>query len=163
MSETDLAARLAALEARIAALEAAADIPATSGVATGDSQDSGGEIGYQGSVRLHGEVEWAVRYTAAATLDLPVQPATLVLAALGQPIRVAMVRRLLGGPASAAELQEAAGISSTGQLYHHIRSLTGAGIAEQDGRASYRIPPRAVVPTLVLLLAAADVGGTLTA
>jgi hypothetical protein len=50
---------------------------------------------------------------------------------------------------------------STGQLYHHLRSLTHCGIVEQDGRGSYRVAPRAVVPALVLLTAAADVAGQL--
>jgi len=84
-----------------------------------------------------------------------------VLAALGHPVRIALVRRLLIGPVTAAALQETAELSSTGQLYHHLRSLTGARVVEQDGRGSYRVPPRAVVPALVLLLGAADVAGGL--
>lgn len=159
MSESDLAERLAALEARVSALEAAAGSPPEPAGPVADH----GEVGYQGSVRLHGEVEWTIRYAAAGVLQLDDQRGAAVLAALGHHTRAAMVRRLLTGPASAAELQRAAGLSSTGQLYHHLRGLTAAGVVEQDARSSYRIPPRAVVPTLVLLLAAADVAGELTA
>ena len=52
-------------------------------------------------------------------------------------MRLAVVRRLVRGPASVAELREAVG----------------------GGR--HRVPPTAVVPLLVGLLAAADVGGVL--
>lgn len=154
---SELTARVAALEAKVAALEAArAGDPAPHAKA-GTPPVGGGEIGYQGSVRLHGHVEWGVRYAAVSGTELPAQPAGGVLAALGHPIRVALAQRLLRGPATAAELQEAVGLSSTGQLYHHMRSLTSAGVAEQDGRGAYRVPARAVVPTLVLIVAASDV------
>jgi ArsR family transcriptional regulator len=68
---------------------------------------------------------------------------------------------LTDGPRGTGPLQEAAGLASTGQLYHHLRSLTHCGLVEQDGRGSYRVAPRAVVPALVLLGAAADVAGQL--
>ncbi len=75
-------------------------------------------------------------------LDLPASATAEVLAALGHPVRLALVRRLLGGPATAAELQEAGELSSTGQVYHHLRALTAARVVEQDGR-SFRVPTRA--------------------
>jgi DNA-binding transcriptional ArsR family regulator len=85
-----------------------------------------------------------------------------VLAALGHPARARIVRSLLaGGALGTADLQEAAGLGSTGQLYHHLRSLTYCGLVEQDARGSYRVAPGAVVPALVLLVAAADVAGQL--
>lgn len=72
------------------------------------------------------------------------------------------VRSLLAdGPRSTSALQEAAELASTGQLYHHLRTLTHSGLVEQDGRGSYRVNGRAVVPVLVLLTAAADVAGQL--
>lgn len=158
MPESDPDARLAALEARVAALEEGSG-PAAADERTGES----GEIGYHGSVRLQegaGPVTWTIGYDAAATLDLPAGPAAEVLAALGHPVRLALVRRLLTGPAGTNELVEAAELSSTGQLYHHLRTLTSARVVEQDGRR-YRVPTTGVVPVLVALLAAADLGGTL--
>ena len=65
------------------------------------------------------------------------------------------------GPASVAELQEAVGGSSAGQVYHHLSTLAAAGVAEAVGGGRHRVPPTAVVPLLVGLLAAADVGGVL--
>ena len=158
MADPDPDARLEALEARVAALEGGR-APEGQAERTGEA----GEIGYQGSVRLQegaGPVSWTIAYDAAATLDLPVGPVAEVLAALGHPVRLALVRRLLTGPAGTNELVEAAELSSTGQLYHHLRTLTSARVVEQDGRR-YRVPTTGVVPVLVALLAAADLGGAL--
>ncbi|GAA4835073.1 helix-turn-helix domain-containing protein [Actinomycetospora corticicola] len=146
--------RLAALEARVTALEAAA--PSSSAEVVDDS----GVVSYEGAVRLHGEVSWRIDYSPSAALGLPAAPTAEVLAALGHPVRLALVRRLLTGPASAAELQDAAELSSTGQVYHHLRALTAARVVEQDGR-SFRVPATGVVPVLTMLLAAGDVAGLL--
>ncbi|WP_433801225.1 ArsR/SmtB family transcription factor [Actinomycetospora sp. CA-084318] len=146
--------RLAALEARVAALESAAPSPSPEAV------DDSGLVSYEGAVRLHGEVSWRIGYSPAAVVDLPAAPTAEVLAALGHPVRLALVRRLLTGPASAAELQDAAELSSTGQVYHHLRALTAARVVEQDGRA-FRVPATGVVPVLTMLLAAGDIAGLL--
>lgn len=144
--------RLAALEARVAALEGT---PAD----TGEPGESG-EVSYHGRVRLAGEISWSIRYDAGAALELADGAVADVLAALGHPVRLAIVRRLLTGAASTTELTEAAALSSSGQLYHHLRTLTSARVVEQDGR-TYRVPVTGVVPVLVAILAAADLGGAL--
>jgi ArsR family transcriptional regulator, arsenate/arsenite/antimonite-responsive transcriptional repressor len=157
-ADPDPLARLEALEARVAALEGGR-APEGQAERTGEA----GEIGYQGRVRLQegaGPVSWTIAFDAAATLDLPVGPVAEVLAALGHPVRLALVRRLLTGPAGTNELVEAAELSSTGQLYHHLRTLTAARVVDQDGRR-YRVPTTGVVPVLIALLAAADLGGAL--
>ncbi|SCX58676.1 Helix-turn-helix domain-containing protein [Klenkia marina] len=152
MTTEELAARLAELEARVAALEGA---PAPGGA--GDA----GTVTYGGQVRLHGEVAWEIGYDADAVLGLPPAAGVRVLAALGHAVRLEVVRHLLRGPASVAELVEAVGGSSSGQLYHHLTTLTGAGVVEADGGGRYRVPATGVVPVLVLLLASADLGGVL--
>ncbi|BBG01247.1 MULTISPECIES: ArsR/SmtB family transcription factor [Pseudonocardia] len=133
----------------------------TASTGAGAASTGAGVVRYSGEVALHGEVSWAVEYDAGAALALDDEPRTAVLAALGHPVRVRIVRGLLHGPRGTAELTEVAELASTGQLYHHLKALTHAGLVEQDGRGSYRIAPRAVVPTLALLTAAADVGGQL--
>ena len=156
--DADPDARLAALEARVAALE---DRLGTG--APAERTGEAGEIAYRGEVRLQegaGPVSWSIGYDAATALALPAGPVTEVLAALGHPVRLALVRRLLTGPAGTGELVEAAELSSTGQLYHHLRTLTAARLVEQDGRR-YRVPATGVVPILVTLVAAADLGGAL--
>ncbi len=155
--------RLTALERRIGALEGALEGARPAGpVVPADSESGAGVVRYAGEVRLHGAVTWSISYDAGAALDLDDEPRLAVLAALGHPARVRIVRALLaGGPSGTAALQEAAGLASTGQLYHHLRSLTHSGLVEQDTRGSYRVAGAAVVPTLVLLTAAADVAGQL--
>jgi len=155
---TDLPERLAELERRVAALEAGAPAHRERPVPDG----AAGTVRYAGAVHLHGDVTWEIALDAATALDLPDEPRVAVLAALGHPARARIVRSLLAdGPRGTAALQEAAGLASTGQLYHHLRSLTHCGLVEQDGRGSYRVNGRAVVPALVLLTAAADVAGQL--
>lgn len=155
--------RLADLERRVDALEQAGTAPerrADRAVAG----PPGGTVRYSGTVHLHGEVRWEIAYDARAALALDDGPRTAVLAALGHPVRARLLRTLLAdGPTGTTALQEAAGLASTGQLYHHLRALTHAGLVEQDGRGSYRVAPRTVVPALVLLTAAADVAGQLGA
>ncbi len=106
---------------------------------------------------LSGTVSWTIEYDAAATLGLDGLAIAGVLDALGNPARLAIVRTLLRGPATAGELQEATALSSPGRLYHHLRTLSAAHIVEQQSRNRYHIPPAKVVPLLVLSLAAADV------
>jgi ArsR family transcriptional regulator, arsenate/arsenite/antimonite-responsive transcriptional repressor len=155
---TDVADRLADLERRVAALEAGA--PAGPDNAAADA--SAGTVRYAGDVHLHGDVTWEIALDAGTALALDDEPRVAVLAALGHPARARIVRSLLrGGPSGTTALQEAAGLASTGQLYHHLRSLTHSGLVEQDGRGSYRVNARAVVPVLVLLTASADVAGQL--
>jgi len=146
----DVLSRLADLERRVAALESGAWAGGT------------GVVGYRGRTEEPLELEWEITVTPARTLALDDGPRAEVLAALGNPARLAIVRALAThGPQPAAALQEAAGLGSTGQLYHHLKALTSAGLVEGDKRGSYRVPAAATIPALVLLTAAADVAGQL--
>ena len=118
-------------------------------------------MSYGGEVSLDGRIRWNLTLAARSVLALPDASAARVLAAVAHPTRAAIARRLLAGPASVAELQEATGVESAGRLYHHLRSLVGGGAVEPAGANRYRIPASAVVPVLVLLLAAADLAGDL--
>ncbi|WP_235916403.1 ArsR/SmtB family transcription factor [Antrihabitans cavernicola] len=151
-----LDARVSELESRVAALEG--DAPP----AAADETAGAGIVGYQGNVSVGGgPIDWAIRYDAAAALRIPSEQLAEVLAALGSPVRLALVRTLLRGPTSTKELEAAADLSSPGQLYHHLRALTGARVVEPHGRGTYRIAGPKVVPVLVLILAAADIAGEL--
>ncbi|MFI9388778.1 ArsR/SmtB family transcription factor [Kutzneria sp. NPDC052558] len=150
---SDYDERLADLERRVAALE---------GVAAAPEGLEAGIVGYQGDVRLNGDLSWQIRFGVDATLTLPDGPRVDLLAALGHPVRAAIVRHLIAhGAQPAPALSEAAGLRSTGQLYHHLKALVTAKAVEQDSRGSYRVPPTAVIPLLVILTAAADVAGQL--
>ncbi|GGP41618.1 transcriptional regulator [Saccharothrix coeruleofusca] len=153
----DLLQRLVELEERVAALEGGRE------VATSPEAGDGGAVGYRGRVTLaEGQVEWRIDLAQESVLALEDRPRVEVLAALAHPARVDIVRSLLDrGGQPAAALQEAARLGSTGQLYHHLKALTSAGVVEQDKRGSYRLRAGAVVPVLVLLTAASDVAGQL--
>lgn len=56
---------------------------------------------------------------------------------------------------------DAAGLTSQGQLYRHVRALISAKVIEQHGRGSYRIPASKLVPTLIIMTAAADIAEVL--
>lgn len=148
--------RLAELEARVAELERR-DVPEQVDAAP----STGGIVAYQGDVHLHGTVRWDISYSPDAIVDLPIASMSEVLAALGHPVRLQIVRILLRGPANAADLHAAVGVGSSGQIYHHLKTLSSANIVEQQGRGDYRIAAKRVVPLLVSMLTAADIAGDL--
>ena len=117
-----------------------------------------GAITYSGAVDFGDRpLLWAGEHGLPEVWDM--DPATLahMFAALGHPARLALVRALLAGDRTSAELQEVVGTASAGQLYHHLKDLIAAGVAEQAGRSRYRISNARVVPLLVVLAAAGDV------
>lgn len=76
---------------------------------------------------------------ADAVFALPADGAMRVLAALSSAPRLALYRAALAGPVTSAELMAAAGLNTTGQLYHHLRELVGVGLMVQGGRDHYAV------------------------
>lgn len=74
-----------------------------------------------------------------------------VLAALGNKQRLDILRTLLKGPLSGAELVEQLQMGTTGQLYHHLKALLGANLVIQDKGGRYTIPSERILPFLLLL------------
>jgi hypothetical protein len=172
--------RVAELEQRVRALEEAGGSQLASVLAYLGANEAGGggaqaepaeaaggptaqhgAVSYKGAVNFGGPVAWSIRYDAGAAAELPQQPLTEVLAALGHPVRLQLAHALLSGPATAAELQESLGLHTPGQLYHHLRALTAAKVIAQPSRNQYVLPAEKVVPVLVLTLAAGDIAGLL--
>ncbi|MFI9113180.1 ArsR/SmtB family transcription factor [Streptomyces venezuelae] len=163
----DLEQRVAALERRLAALEGAA--PAPTPPTEGDfwaleglkrelaeaAADDGGVL-YTGAVRLPtGErYEWQFGALTEDLLGRDWPENAESLAALGHPVRLRLLREVLGGRRTAAELAELEDIGTTGQIYHHLRQLTGAGWLRTTGRGRYEVPAARAVPLLVVLTAA---------
>ncbi len=104
-----------------------------------------------------GEVLWAGEHGLAEIWNLDPSNLARLLAALGHPARIVLVRALLAGERTSQELGEVVGSGSAGQLYHHLKDLMAAGIVDQAGRNQYRISKTRVVPLLVILAAAGDV------
>ncbi|MDQ0795005.1 helix-turn-helix transcriptional regulator [Streptomyces sp. B1I3] len=171
----ELEERVAELERRIAALESVADrgapelgdgdFWALDGLKdqlgrVGDAAADGGVL-FTGAVRLPaGErYEWQYGALTAGLLgngeDRPDwSEAAEPLAALGHPVRLRLLREILGGRRTAAELAELDETGTTGQIYHHLRLLTAAGWLHAAGRGRYEVPGARVVPLLVVLTAA---------
>jgi len=149
--------RLKALETRVAELEAR--LPASQDTPPPEQgEDESGHVRYGGEARLGGyEWAWDVVRTPAALLTVPAAPLAAVLQAAGHPARFEVLRLLLTGPRTVTDLQSELGLNSTGQLYHHLKALAGAGLIEQTERAVYRMPPRVIFPVLALTSAAFDV------
>ncbi|ANE05285.1 ArsR family transcriptional regulator [Corynebacterium crudilactis] len=85
------------------------------------------------------EIEWEERATA--------------FAALGHPMRLELLRHILSGIHSTAELTSIESLGTTGQLHHHLRQLLSSGWLKQSGRGSYEVPPARVVPLLACIVA----------
>ncbi len=77
-----------------------------------------------------------------------------VLAVLASAPRLALYRAALGGPVTSAELMAAAGLNTTGQLYHHLRELLGVGLMMQEGRDRYVLVQDRLAATCAILGAA---------
>ncbi|MFJ8541814.1 ArsR/SmtB family transcription factor [Streptomyces sp. NPDC093586] len=156
---------MADLERRLAALEAAGR-PAPPSPGEGDfwaleglkeqlseSEAADGGVLFTGSVRLPtGErYDWQHGALTEDLMDADWAEAAEAFAALGHPVRLRLLREILGGRRTAAELAELDGVGTTGQIYHHLRQLTGAGWLHTTGRGRHEVPPGRVVPLLVAL------------
>lgn len=155
--------RLAHLEARVAALESERDGPGGARGEEGPARTAGdgtGHLAYGGEAGLGGRTwSWQVVRSPGWLVERPAGPLAAVLAAAGHPARLRILQLLVVGPRPIAELQSELNLASQGQLYHHLKTLTSAGLVEQPERGVYRVPARAVFPVLTLTAAAVDVAG----
>ncbi|MFG2194899.1 ArsR/SmtB family transcription factor [Streptomyces sp. NPDC048639] len=159
--------RVTALEQRLAALEGSgrhgggpalpigADFWALDGLKAqlSDAGVPNGGVLFTGTVHLPtGEqYEWQYGRTTDDLVESDWADAAEAFAALGQPVRLRLLREVLGGRRTAAELTELDGVGTSGQIYHHLRQLTAAGWLHAAVRGRYEIPPTRVVPLLVAL------------
>lgn len=112
--------------------------------------------------RLEGQVfgERAVAANGASGPDadavfaVPLDGSVRVLAALASMPRLALYRAVLEHPATSGELMLAANLNTTGQLYHHLRELIGAGLVVQEGRDRYAVVPERLPAARTILAAA---------
>ena len=126
---------------------------------TGEEFERGevaGSVAYGGRVRApgSGELVWQLEHSVPDILDADLEAVSDVLAALGHPLRLEILRRLLLGARTLGELQEIEGTGTTGQVHHHLRELRSAGLVVSQRRNDYAIPAERVVPLLVIVAAA---------
>ncbi|MEV4670631.1 MULTISPECIES: ArsR/SmtB family transcription factor [Actinomadura] len=115
-----------------------------------------GAVLFTGSVTLpSGEhYEWQQGHPAGDLLADDWAQAADTLGALAHPVRLLLVREVLHGARTTAELAAHEGLGTTGQLYHHLRRLVAAGWLRTTARGQYSVPGERVVPLLAVLAAA---------
>lgn len=157
--------RMAALEARVDRLEATlADRPPAPADPEGtfwaleglkERLPEPGGVLFTGAVTLADghRAEWQQGFDLAGVLDAFDEEAAAALSALAHPIRLLIVRQLLDGERSVAQLGAHEGMGTSGQLYHHLRQLASAGWLRSSSRGRYRVPTERVVPILAILAA----------
>jgi DNA-binding transcriptional ArsR family regulator len=158
----DVSERLAALERRLDALER----PTSPAVDAGDALwalDALAAQGEQpGAVLLAGTVtlpdgraaRWQEGRELPGLLDVEVVRVADRLGALGSPVRLRLLLRLLHEPQTVQELTTVDGVGTSGQVYHHLRQLTATGWVRSQGGGRYEVPVARVVPLLGALLSA---------
>ncbi|TDE32561.1 helix-turn-helix domain-containing protein [Actinomadura sp. 6K520] len=163
MENAELAERVERLEERVARLEGA-DAQAGGPKADGtfwaldglkDRVDDPGAVLFTGSVTLpSGEhYEWQQGHTVDDLLADDWSQAAETMSALAHPVRLLLLREILHGARTTAELAAHERLGTTGQLYHHLRQLVAAGWLRTAARGRYSVPGERVVPLLAVLAA----------
>lgn len=168
-----LASRVTALEKKMAELEA--HVTPAAGVTHGDSSrmddhlwalrglqqhkdnSEGGAVVIAGSVDLPGSgpASWQIGAHANELLTDEWDTIAAVLDAVAHPVRLRILKEVLTGQnCTARELTELDSMGSTGQVYHHLRTLTSTGWLRPGPGGKHAIPAERVVPLLTTLLGA---------
>jgi DNA-binding transcriptional ArsR family regulator len=153
----ELGARLAALEERVGRLESRPGEAASVALADGfPDADVAGGLTFAGTATLPGSgpVVWREEHTVASVVAGSWADAAEALAALGHPVRLELIRRLLAGAHTTHDLAEIPDLATSGQLYHHLRELQAAGLVQQRRRNDYAVPADRVILCLILVAAA---------
>ena len=107
-----------------------------------------------------GTVRWQITRDATELLETDWSASAAALAALGHPSRLQILQLVARGEArTAAELAQAEGLGTTGQIYHHLRQLVAGGWLRATTRGRHEVPADRLVPLLVVLAAAGTSGG----
>ena len=156
-----LSRELRALAERVGALETTPAIdPDTFWALTGLQKrlpgDSDGAVMLVGSLTLPtgAPVAWQEGFDTAGLLETDWSEWATTLAALGHPVRLELLRHILSGVHTTAELAATESLGTTGQLHHHLRLLVAAGWVRHSGRGNYEVPAARVIPLLASIAGA---------
>lgn len=165
--QNDAEPRLRALEERVAALEdrlAGASVPPAPAaddvfwVLNGirDRYPDSGVVLFAGTAAVGPGERYEYQYglETAHLLDVDWTAYAETLASLGNPVRLSILRAVLGGTETVAQLVEELGAGTAGQIYHHVNQLLAQGWLAAHARSRYRIPAPRVIPLLAILTAA---------
>jgi DNA-binding transcriptional ArsR family regulator len=163
VSDTD---RLDALERRVAELEKQATRSTPAVTADPDLfwalQGLLERVGSPGAALLTGHVtlpdgraaRWQETAATGDLLDDDWSQHVATLAALAHPVRIRLLRHVLGGACTAQDLTRIDGMGTSGQVYHHLRQLVAAGWLHTIGGGRYEVPVARVVPLLTTIMGA---------
>lgn len=158
--------RLADLERRVEALERAGTPAPAPVLPAGDfwaleglrerTTEEAGRVLFAGTAGIPDgrRYEWQETQLVGPLLEGDWAGAAGAFAALGHPVRVQLLREVLLGRASTAELVELDTLGTSGQVYHHLRQLTAAGWLRAASRGRWEVPAERVIPLLVAVAAA---------
>lgn len=99
-------------------------------------------------------VAWQEGAGTTGLLDVDWTDLADALAALGHTVRLELLRQILSGVRTTAELVATDHLGTPGQLHHHLRQLKAAGWVQQSGRGSYEVPTARIVPLLTTVVGA---------
>ncbi|MEV4707634.1 ArsR family transcriptional regulator [Actinoplanes sp. NPDC049316] len=119
-------------------------------------EDNSGAVLYTGTVDLPtGEhYDWQFGTAVDDLFEADWSEWAGTLGALGHPVRLLLLRRVLSGTRTVAELAADEALGTTGQVYHHLRQLVSGGWLHSSARGHYTVPGERVVPLLVVLAGA---------
>lgn len=113
-----------------------------------------GGVCFAGSVDVgsgHWEYQW--ERPTQAVRDLDWASGAERLAALAHPLRLAIMRLLVDGERTVAQLVDELELASTGVAYHHLNQLQGEGWVTSPRRGVWSVPGSRVVPLLIIITA----------
>lgn len=115
---------------------------------------SPGGVVYSGSVDLPvGHVEYQWGRVTEHLLEADWAERSDRLAALGHPLRLAMLRLLLNDEHTVAQLVDELDLASTGVAYHHLNQLQAARWVISPRRGVWAISPSRTIPLLAIITA----------
>lgn len=152
----DLAARVARLERELVGTPRGDPLWALRVLRSAPSE-GGGDVIFAGVADTpgSGRIEWMTQRAVRDLLTEDWGDMAGVVAALGHPVRLELLRALLRGSQGVRDLSDLPGMGTSGQLYHHLRELQNARWVRQERRNHYVIPADRVLPVLVVIAAAA--------
>ena len=123
------------------------------GLRAGGGPTPAGGLLWAGAYWPSGEVSfgWEERRSVEDLLAVSDDRLARVLAAFANPARLALVKALLTGERTAAELMTRLELRTTGQLYHHLNDLIGADLVVPRARNRYGLNPARLRLVLAVL------------
>jgi len=107
------------------------------------------------------EYRWDVEATVDDLMAADDDQAARLLAAIGHRQRLAILKRLLDRPTTAAELVDSLDLGTTGAAYHHLNVLQSADLVTQEGRGVFVVQPHRV-SALFTIFAGIDTVASMT-